>query len=359
MHNGRRLLCLVMASVALALGGGSCRGPNASAPDRGALTFGVAPGRNLDGATPWGAEETMAALEKLRPPGGRFMLHLYTGYTGALPWKAYQASLHKELARFERSGFGIELVVRYAPFGRQRSPYDVPGFVTLVHRIVETFGKDRRFVSVQITNEPDRSATAASDGYFNRGRRTWEALIKGVIAAKATARAAHFDHLTVGFNYSGGDPGFWRYLASHGGTPFRRALDWIGIDSYPGTATPLDAGNLQAGTANAIGNVLYAARRIYMPLADIPARVAIHFSENGYATSVRHTYAMQAKALEAAVRTVSRLSGVDHVTEYNWFELRDGSSSDRGGPDQLGLLRHDYQLKPAFSVYRQLIREIG
>jgi hypothetical protein len=54
---------------------------------------------------------------------------------------------------------------------------------------------------------------------------------------------------------------------------------------------------------------------VYLPLAEIPATVALHFSENGYATGNGHSYAMQATALQTAVDTVASLDRSSHVTE--------------------------------------------
>jgi hypothetical protein len=326
-------------------------------PAHGRLKFGIALG--TASRTPLQVAGTVTALRQLKAQGRPLVLHLYAGYTGPASWKAYRAFLGDTIGFYERAGFDIELVLRFAPFGNRGSPADVHGFVTLVRRVASAFGSTPRFVSLQITNEADRGASPASDGYFNRGDAAWNALVQGVIAAKATARARHFDRLKVGFNYGSQDRAFWRYLARHGGRALSRALDWIGIDTYPGTLTPLDAGSLSSGIANAIARTVRTTRQVYMPLARIPTTVALHFSEIGYATSVGRTYSMQATALKAAVDTVASLSRADHITEYEWFELRDASSQNRTVPAGLGLLQHDYGPKPAFSTYRRLIRDVG
>lgn len=301
----------------------------------------------------------MAALEQLKPPGRPLVVHLYSGYAGHAAWNYYRALVRPAIENLEHRGFDIELVVRFAPLHKRASQRDIRAFATLVRGIVTTFGADRRFVSLQITNEPDLAKTAASDGYFNRGDAAWQALIRGVIAAKATARERGFGQLRVGFNYAAQNKGFWRYLGRHGGPAFRRALDWIGIDTYAGTLTPLPAKTLRGGIAVAIRRSVYRARRVYLPLGRIPARVALHFSENGYATGSGHSYAMQATALQTAVDTVASLSRTSHVTEYDWFELRDASDSSARPQSQLGLITHDYRPKPAFSLYRRLIQNLG
>lgn len=347
---------VVVAAIAIALASSS-----SSAPRGGRLTFAIAPGPTP--ATRQGLAKTMAALGQLKPAGGPLVVHLYSVFPGdalaAASWASYRTYLSRALGAFERSGFDIELVVRFAPLHDRGTQKDVRGFAALVGRIVSTFGGNRRFVSIQITNEADLTRTAASDGYFNHGQSAWRALIQGVIAAKTTAREKHFDQLKVGFNYGAHNRPFWRYLGRHGGRDFTRSLDWIGIDTYAGTLTPLPTDGLRSGIAEAIRRSVDRTRDEYMPLAGIPGRVALHFSENGYATGNGHSYAMQATALRTAFETVASLARADHVSEYDWFDLRDTSDSSRRPQSQLGLLTHDYRQKPAFSVYRQLIQQFG
>jgi hypothetical protein len=332
-----------------------------SAPSHAKLTFAIAPGPTSP--TPRGLAKTMAALKDLQAPGSPLVVHLYSVFPGdamaAASWGAYRRFLGRALGAFERAGFDIELVVRYAPLHDRGSPKDVGAFAALVRRIVRTFGANRRFVSIQITNETDLSATPGSDGYFNHGHSAWQALIRGVIAAKQTARQEHLEQLRVGFNYASHNRSFWQYLGRHGDPAFTRALDWVGIDTYAGTLTPLPTSGLRSGIAKAITDSVNQARRVYLPLARIPRRVALHFSENGYATGHGHSYAMQVTALESAVQTVASLSRTSNVTEYDWFELRDPGGSSRAAPSGLGLLTHNYQPKPAFSAYRRLIHQFG
>jgi hypothetical protein len=47
------------------------------------------------------------------------------------------------------------------------------------------------------------------------------------------------------------------------------------------------------------------------------------------------------------------------VTDYRWFNLRDADSASDVLFQHFGLLESDYDPKPAFSVYRKLIRELG
>jgi hypothetical protein len=358
----RRVIGVAAAGLAIVVVTAIALSPSPSpAPSGARLTFAIAPGPTAP--TPKGLARTMASLSQLKAQDSPLVVHLYSVFPGdttaAASWGAYRTFLNRALGAFERGGFDVELVVRYAPMHGRGSPKDVRAFAALVRRIVDTFGGNRRFVSIQITNEADLRASPASDGYFNHGQSAWQALIRGVVAAKAAARQHHFNQLRVGFNYGSHTRSFWRYLGRHGGPSFTRALDWIGIDTYAGTLTPLPAGGLRRGVEEAITREVDRARRVYLPLAQIPERVALHFSENGYATGNGHSYAMQVTALNTAVETVASLSRASHVTEYDWFELRDASDSSTLPQSQLGLLTHDYRPKPAFSAYRRLIQDFG
>ena len=186
----------------------------------------------------------------------------------------------------------------------------------------------------------------------------------GVIAAKAEARAARLGSLKIGFSWAatGDSPAasFWRYLGEHGGSAFARALDWVGVDVYPGTWGPqIDAHNLSAGTTEALERTFADLRDQYMPLAGIPARVALHVAENGFPTGPGRTEAMQVTAVRAALETVNRDRGRYNITDYRWFDLRDADSTGPSFESQYGLLRDDYSPKPAFAVFRGLVARLS
>jgi hypothetical protein len=44
-----------------------------------------------------------------------------------------------------------------------------------------------------------------------------------------------------------------------------------------------------------------------------------------------------------------------NVTDYRWFDLRDGDSASPNFQQQFGIMRSDYAPKPAFAAYRDLI----
>jgi hypothetical protein len=214
-------------------------------------------------------------------------------------------------------------------------------------------------VSLQVTNEANLGgAPNASDGYHPGAN---DALIRGVIAAKHELTLDHLRQLKIGFNWAyaadASEQSFWSYLHRHGGSAFVRALDWVGLDAYPGTWGPALATRLSLGDAvrRATVGALSALRHVYLPRARIPASVPIHVTESGYPTGPGRSYGAQADVLCAAVRAVVDDSATYNVTDYRWFDLRDADSSSASFEAQYGLMTDAYTPKPAFALYRRLV----
>ena len=335
---------------------------------RAPLVFGIYPGGAAGTTGPSGPvapedpAKRLAALEQLRAPGVPFVVHIYAAYTGAGGATAAQ-QVGAEIAQYTRAGFEVELVLTYRP-ADGGSPRDVSSFGGFVRQTVAAFGPDRRFVSLQVTNEANVSgAPNASDGAYAGAEN---ALIRGVIAAQAAIRAHRFGHVKVGFNWAAagtGDPRtFWKYLGRRGGHAFVAAVDWVGLDIYPGTwgpPLPTLSGSLAAGTRAAIHSALSELRHVYLPLAGIPFRVPLQLSESGYPTGPGRTPAMQVQALRAAVDEVVATRATFNVTGYRWFDLRDALSASSDFESQYGLMTDTYVPKPAFFQYRELIARYG
>jgi hypothetical protein len=188
-------------------------------------------------------------------------------------------------------------------------------------------------------------------------------LIGGVTAAGAAVRAGGFHQVRVGFNWAAAGTGnqraFWSYLGSRGGPAFVSALNWVGLDIYPGTwGAPL-SGSLANGTTSAMRSALTALRNVYLPLARIPFSVPLHVSESGYPTGPGRTPAMQVTALRAAVDAVEAGRATFNITDYRWFDLRDALSSSSDFESQYGLMTDAYVPKPAFFAYRDLVAQLG
>jgi len=87
--------------------------------------------------------------------------------------------------------------------------------------------------------------------------------------------------------------------------------------------------------------------------------IPIRITENGWATNSERPYDLQAKVLESVVRTIYDLREELNITHYELFGLRDADSSNDNFFYQFGIMRDDYTPKPAFEVYKHLIRELS
>jgi hypothetical protein len=329
------------------------------------LVFGIYPGGGVGTVGPAGATQPedaakrLEALERLRTPGRAFVLHLYAGYSGlASPSAAEQVG--EEIAQYTAAGFQVELVLTYRPAGGSRAG-NVAGFVDFVRSTVRSFGANPAFVGVQVTNEANvRNAPDAADGYYAGAQ---DALIRGVVAAKAEVRSAGYAQIGVGFNWAysldAGEPAFWRALGQLGGSAFRDSLDWVGLDVYPGTWGPTLSGDVPTAAAKTINDALEALRARFMPLAKLPPRIPLHVSENGYPTGPSRSEAMQAAVMRAAIAAVDASRSTYHVTDYRWFDLRDADSSGTSFEGRYGLMHDDYTPKAAFGVYRDIVATLG
>jgi len=184
-----------------------------------------------------------------------------------------------------------------------------------------------------------------------------------VLAAKDEARRKGFSQLEIGFNWAyrstpQEDDAFWAYLRDHGGKKFVDALDWIGLDAYPGTFfPPAEApGRERDGMVNAMSTI-----RCYAAGAGIPMSKPIHIEENGFPTSPSpdRSEQRQVDVMKTLVNAVNDFRGTYNVSDYRWFNLRDGDSSSPNFQVRYGLLHDDYSEKPAFATYRDLIDQLA
>ena len=358
---------MVAAGVALAFPGlaqgqgGGCLGTITADPKPGpALRFGITPGVQtgqlgtgpVPPRTPEVAAKQLAAVAKLRPAGGPFVLRLHRFF-----WSEGEAGIKRFLAlakRYTSHGYLVELQLRYHPAAAQEG--DIRAWLRYVRRVVDRFGPNPRVVAIQVTNEVNLAISPdSSDGAYDGAR---EALIQGVKAAKAEARARGFDQLAIGFNWAyrntpQEEQEFWGYLRDHGGPAFVRALDWVGVDAYPGTFFP--PFNSPGGERDSLVNA-FSSFRCYSSGAGIPRTVPIHVEENGYPTGPGRTYQRQEQAMDTMVRTVHDFRGTFNIADYRWFNLRDGDSTSPNFQQQYGLMTDEYEPKPAFGLYRELVR---
>jgi hypothetical protein len=327
------------------------------------LRFGIGPlvqagqiGPAPSPALPEQPDRTHSALARLRPPGRPFVLRLNRFF-----WSDGEAGFRRYLAladRFTSRGYLVELQVRYHPSASQEG--DIAAWTRHVREVVRRFGANPRVVALQIANEVNLTFSAdSSDGAYDGAR---EALVQGVIAAKDEARRRGLSRLEIGFNWAyrtdpAGEESFWRSLRDRGGAAFVRAVDWIGLDAYPGTVfPPVESGTsgYRDGMVNGVSTL-----RCFAGIPGIPASVPMKVEENGWPTFPGRSRAMQAEVLEVMVNAVHDFRGTYNITDYRWFNLRDGDSSSPQPFQHFGLFDSSYVEKPAFAVYRRLVDRLA
>jgi len=304
--------------------------------------------------------QILPRLAELRPLGGPFVTHVYSSWGSDGP--AETARLQDIVDGYSREGYLVELVLRYKPRPEQEG--DIAGYADYIRRMVRTFGPNRRVIAFQVTNEVNLTFSGdSSDGIF---RGAQDALVQGILAGDDETKKLGYEQLELGFNWfyrldDNTERNFWEGLRDRGGPAFVAALDWIGLDAYPGTFFPPETppGGVPADDRNAIVNAL-STLRCFARIPGIPKRVPIHVQENGYPTGPgQRTYERQAETLGRMVDAFHDFRGTYNVTDYRWFNLRDADTSSPNFQQQYGLLRSDYVPKPAFGVYRDRIARLS
>lgn len=347
-------------------GGESCLTtdpPPVSDPAR-PLTFGITPqlagsvGATQQEAVPLDPRRTRRALRQLRPRGRKLVLHL-----NRLFWADRRAGIRRfaRLAgRYARAGFRSEIQVRYHPDARQEG--DIEAWARYVRRVVRRLGSRPGVVGFTITNEANLPISPnTSDGAYEG---VIPALVRGIVVADRELRRIGRPRLPVGFSVMwrwlpDRDAAFWEEIGARATPAFRRALDYVGLQIYPGLVwPPTTLPGRSAGEE--IVEALTLVRRCFMPKASLGRRYELWVSENGYSTRpATSSDEEQLEKLRSTIRWTKRYSGTLNVTDYRYFNLRDNRSNGTDMFDHVGLLRDDYSRKPAFAEYRRLIRRHG
>ncbi len=362
-------LCILVLAAATtpaarAQAGDLCLTANPPAPTvpPHSLRFGVTPlaagsaGVTQGQPKPENPSAAMAELRRLRPGRRQLILRLNRMLMsdGEAGVRRY-AGLVDEYAR---AGFDSELQVRYHPAPAQVG--DMAAWRHYVETAVSILGKRPAVKALTITNEANFPISPnTSDGSYAGVR---QAIVTGVVAARRALNRMGRPDVQLGFSFAwrwlpSSDADFWRELGSLATPKFRRALDYVGLQIYPGLVFPAVSTPGVAG-----GDTLEALtllRDCYMPRAGLGRMVDLWVTENGYATNLGRTEAEQDVALESTLDAVYRDSGMLGVTDYRWFNLRDNDSAGTDLFDAVGLLRDDYSEKPAFATYRSEIDSIG
>ena len=329
-----------------------------------ALRFGITPGAQtgqyVTGAvpprTPEDPAKQLAGLDGLRAPNAPFVLRLHRFF-----WSDGEEGIKRFLALadfYTRAGYLVELQLRYHPNAEQEGK--IPEWEAHVREVVRRFGVNPRVVAIQVTNEVNITFSPdSSDGAYEGAR---DALIRGVIAAKDEARRRGHRQLEIGFNWAyrsepSAETSFWNYLRDNAPKEFHDSLDWVGVDAYPGTVFP--PAHTEGGERDGMVNA-FSSFRCYAGGAGIKESVPIKVEENGWPTSPpSRSYEQQAKIAETLVRAVHDFRGTYNITDYRWFNLRDGDTTSPNFQLQYGLMTDEYKPKPAYGVYRGLVAELG
>ncbi len=342
-----------------AYGSGAARG--------GRLRMGVDPGIAGSAGSvqlptvPDNPTRDLAAVRALRPAHRTLVVRL-----NRLFWSDGEAGIarfRRLAAAYTRAGEDVEVQVRYHPAAGEAS--HLSAWRSYVRHVVDVLGANPHVIAMTITNEVNITVSPnTSDGGYPDALA---ALVQGVEAGHSEALRRHRPGLRFGFTYAyrfspAGDGAMFRYLRTHGGRAFRRALGFVGLDFYPGSFYPpvlAPGDSYRAELAQAAGTV----RRCLDPLGGIGAGVPIWITENGVPSGARSD-AAQAAALRQLVTAASDYARTFNISDYRWFNLRDATNSTSGSllgatfaTD--GLLRADYTRKPSFAAFRRLLLTRG
>ena len=290
-------------------------------------------------------EEIIRVLDLLQGEK-QLLMRTYLGFTGSdQDNQVAGASSLPDLARYGSRGRKLDLVL--SNWDRRG---DLPAWIAFIENTIERYGE--YLGCLQICEEPNLYEYPG-DGRFGYAV---DNVLTGVICARQKMKQLGLS-ANVGFNaVPGSDPndGFWREMTRRMNSSFVNCLDYVGLNFYPDTTTPL-TGEM----SREVRNVLTDFRENTLQQAGIPGSVPIHICENGWPTGPCRYYTRQADLIEQMVRAVHELHGKLNITHYELFSLRDADTANPEPNHQFGILRDDYSPKPAFGTYRQLIAELG
>ena len=368
---GAAAAILVLAAILAAgspagaqVGGNLCLStspPPISAPPH-SLRFGITPlaagsaGGTQTEPKPEDPAAAMRELERLRPDGRELVLRLNRmlmsdGETGVRRYAGL-------VDGYAQAGFDSEVQVRYHPAAAEEG--DMAAWKRYVETAVDILGRRPGLTDLTITNEANFPVSPnTSDGSY---RGSLQAIVVGISAARRELNRLGRPDVRLGFSFAWrwlptSDAQFWQQLGTLATPQFRHALDYVGLQVYPGLVWPPASPATAAGSDTV--EALTLLRDCYMPQAGLGRKVGLWVTENGYATNLGRTEADQEVALNSTLEAVHRYSGTLGVTDYRWFNLRDNDSAGADLFAAVGLLRDDYSEKPAFAGYRDWIKSVG
>ena len=257
MINAPRATLLAIATVTAALAGFVAPIAAAQSADPNCLTadpppleapahlirFGITPlsagsaGTSQLEPKPEDPKAARVALRALRPDNRELVLRLNRMFwSDGVPGIRHYAAI---VDRYARAGFDTELQVRYHPPEGQAG--NMHAWKRYVRQAVRILGKRPSVVALSITNEANFAISPnTSDGSYEGVRK---AIIKGVLAADRKLREIGRKDIQLGFSFAwrfapNSDRSFWEELGARATPRFRRAVDYVGLQIYPGLVFP-------------------------------------------------------------------------------------------------------------------------
>jgi hypothetical protein len=314
------------------------------------LTFGIYPGSAIadigaPGPPDRPAQITQALRELQGSPGRPFLVRAYDVYadrgdTGHVS----MLQTPPGYGRYAGQGRSLDLVVQY----HSRSG-DVDGYCAHIEKLIERHGA--HLATLQVGEEPNITGNPSLDGAYPR---VTDALIAGIRAARDKARRSGLADLKVGCNSSplfGPGSAFFSELTRAGGEQLIAGLDYIGLDFFPDVFRPIAPASLDA----AVQGLLETHRQDRLAPAGL-GHLPLVITEHGWPTGPGRPAGRQAEVLATVVGEISRNARALNITGYIHHTLRDARSAGSGIFCQFGLMTDDYTPKPAFGVYRDLIK---
>jgi hypothetical protein len=335
--------------------------PQPTTPPR-PLRFGITPqlagtvGESQGAVAPESAAARDAALRRLRPRRRALVVRLNRLFMS--DGDAAIERFARRARHYAREGFEVESQIRYHPAPEDEG--DMAAWRRFVRRATRRLAENPALVALSVTNEVNLPLSEnTSDGAYERAT---DAIVAGIPEAARALRRAGRPEVELGFTYAYrylpmADARFWGRLEELSTARFRRALDYVGVQLYPGLFWPPVL--VTETAAEATLEALTLVRDCFMPQGGLGDGTEIWVSEIGFATNLGHSEARQASELAATTAAVSAIAGTLGVSEFRYFNLRDNREQGLDLFDNVGLLRPDYGPKPAFATYRALIGRFG
>jgi hypothetical protein len=327
------------------------------------LRFGITPqlagtaGGSQGEVAPEDPARALEALHGLEPPRRRLVMRLNRlfesdGQAGI----EHFVSLADE---YRREGFAVESQIRYHPAPEQEG--DMAAWEAYVRAATAALGQNPALVALTITNEVNLPLSAnTSDGAY---AGALDAIVRGIVAAQDELDRIGRSDVALGFSYAyryfpDQDVAFWDGIGQRATPQFLAAMDYVGVQLYPGLFWP-PAFSPGQTAGDATIEALTLVRDCYMPRAALGADVEIWVTEEGFATNLNRSLQRQVNDLTSSVEAVHAYSGTLNVTDFRYFNLRDNNSDGGDLFDAVGLLFDEYTPKPAYATYRELIERFG